>query len=505
MGFGDDIMATALARKAIEQSPNSKVVFGNPDTYHNHETNTLDVHWSEVFLNNPNIAQPEELVSNFICIPDYPGNRQSISYADTVTNQEKTAYSVFAWTKDFHAPKGELFFSNDELLKVAKTVARLPRKFVVIEPNVMTKDWINHKGWNIDNWKAVVKSAPYIPFVQLGAPQSKSFDGMAHLDTISFREACVILSFSSGYIGTDGGLHHAAAALNIPATVLWGHYSSPEVFGYKEHQNIRYSDGRGCGSIGVECPECPKSMENISVREVVDNLKKMYEKETGITENNAQPDLKKHSHNPVTDIETRYGTREINQNIRPIKYYSEAENPECMRMKEIIRETQCRSMLEIGSLWGWNYYHLASTMPIGSKIRSIDLQGHDDFGNKWDWYNNTNESLLQFNQELNDGGWDSSIYLGDSHGMEAIQFGESEGPYDLVYIDGDHSYEGVKADWKNFGKLATKVIGFHDIDNPNMGVKQFWNELKNAYRHEEIILISNENKSHRGIGIIYLT
>lgn len=63
-------------------------------------------------------------------------------------------------------------------------------------------------------------------------------------------------------------------------------------------------------------------------------------------------------------------------------------------------------------------------------------------------------------------------------------------PIDLIFIDGDHSYEGVKADWDYFAPHVSEfgVVVFHDTiwdlhPNPNlgrsdMGVPRFVDELR---------------------------
>ncbi len=85
----------------------------------------------------------------------------------------------------------------------------------------------------------------------------------------NFRQAMAMLSTAAIYIGPEGGLHHAAAALGIPAVVIFGGFISPKVTGYKEHVNLYTGESElGCGA-SLPCRCCHAALARISVDEVV--------------------------------------------------------------------------------------------------------------------------------------------------------------------------------------------------------------------------------------------
>ena len=87
---------------------------------------------------------------------------------------------------------------------------------------------------------------------------------------------------------------------------------------------------------------------------------------------------------------------------------------------------------------------------------------------------------------------------GDTHepaGIERIHNIVGEGSIDLLFIDGDHSYDGVKADFENFKCLVKSggYVAFHDITDNDYHrsykcfVEKYWREIKDNYPNWEFI------------------
>jgi predicted O-methyltransferase YrrM len=108
---------------------------------------------------------------------------------------------------------------------------------------------------------------------------------------------------------------------------------------------------------------------------------------------------------------------------------------------------------------------------------------------------------------------------GDSHAHEtkrAVVEALGGAPLDVLFIDGDHSYEGVRSDFELYGPLVRRggLIGIHDINEDFVTrhgrqtasisgeVPRFWRELSGRYRIEE--LVADPDQDGYGIGVIYV-
>lgn len=235
MGLGDWIMATADARD-VNEKYGVRVVFGDGQ----------NKHYSEVFDRNPRIAQTLEPDEVFAWVANYPSRRPYI---------KQTHKYHFEFHEEFKARTGELYPSDP------KTGG-----YVLIEPNVKQDYWLGkNKDWGFRNWKALVSKLD-CEWYQMG--QAPYLDKKRVIKTATFNDAINHLAGARLLITTDGALHHAAAALGIPAIVLWGGVASPENLGYEQHINLWHGNF-SCGTHSKACKHCQQALAKITVEEVL--------------------------------------------------------------------------------------------------------------------------------------------------------------------------------------------------------------------------------------------
>lgn len=252
MGAGDDIMASGMARGAQERG--KRIAFGD-------RKRIIWGPYSEiVFRHNPNVAPPGcERDQDIEWIEYYKGRR--------IYNQHSP--TKWIWNYEFKPTPGQLFFSSSELTEGQ----RFGQGFVLIEPNVPAKKSVaRNKSWIPGRYQEVTNhllrdcGRRVVQF---------EYDGMVHklsgvtmARTRSLRDAYSILANASLYVGSEGGLHHAAAALGVPGVVIFGGFIPPQVTGYDFHINLT-GGAKACGSLH-NCLHCIEAMERITIANVMD-------------------------------------------------------------------------------------------------------------------------------------------------------------------------------------------------------------------------------------------
>lgn len=243
-------MATGMARGARERG--KRIAFGDGRRI------LWDSQSGEVFAHNPNIAKPgSEGAADLEWIAFHKGSR--------IYNRHSGDHWI--WNLDFRAAPGEMFLTPNEIA-IGK---RRGKGFILIEPNVPAwKSSAPNKDWGWANYQAVanrlrIRDHRVVQFAH--ARSSRSLAGTDVVRTLSFRDALSILRRAALYVGPEGGLHHAAAALGIPGVVLFGGFIPPSVTGYTLHTNLT-GGAEACGSLRP-CDHCRAAMAAISVEEVV--------------------------------------------------------------------------------------------------------------------------------------------------------------------------------------------------------------------------------------------
>lgn len=159
------------------------------------------------------------------------------------------------------------------------------------------------------------------------------------------------------------------------------------------------------------------------------------------------------------------------------------------------------SILEIGSRYGYTLVDIAHEMVPGAKVVSVDLPDQEGW--------NDPDAIFQLRANvarLVSEGYSAALIEGDSRSADVVARVKALAPFDVVFIDGDHTYEGVKQDWQNYGDLAPTVI-FHDIRKPKppewmgLGVWQLWAEIRSfAHKSDTVTEEFLADGSKMGIG-----
>lgn len=175
---------------------------------------------------------------------------------------------------------------------------------------------------------------------------------------------------------------------------------------------------------------------------------------------------------------------------------------ELMMFFEALKGKRLKTIVEIGTANGGVLWALCCLADPDATIVSIDLPG-GEFGGGYSV--EAVERMRKFAVPP------QKLYFlrEDSHkkatkdNLKAII---KNTPIDVLFIDGDHTYEGVKMDYEMYSPLVRKggIIAFHDIvlhlNVPRCEVEKFWKEVKKRKTVAEYI--DQNDTTWGGIGVI---
>jgi predicted O-methyltransferase YrrM len=169
----------------------------------------------------------------------------------------------------------------------------------------------------------------------------------------------------------------------------------------------------------------------------------------------------------------------------------------------LIRDRQLNAVVEIGTSNGGVFYGLCKLAAPTATMVSIDLPGGPFGGVMWIDGNKALMSYGKPKQKL-------EFLRFDSHKdatLKKLKGILGDRKIDLLFIDGDHTYKGVKQDYEMYSPLVAKggLIVLHDIcdhaSQPLVQVRKFWKEVKKGKDTKEIL--APEDKTWGGIGVIF--
>jgi hypothetical protein len=224
-------------------------------------TKSGQVRTHEAWIGNPIIAKPHEKYDKKIV--NSSGARPYIADVE---------FDRWVWKP--YKPKPCTIYATPEEIEFAQS---LEDGFILIEPSLKedrTQDNLN-RYWGWERFQAVVDGFP-ADWVQFGNKKTKLLNGARLIETRTIRMAAAAMTRASAAVLPEGGLHHTAAAINLPSIVIFSGFIGPDATGYENQINLYGSTGLGCGK-RVKCLHCEKALASITPEMVIDKLCKILE------------------------------------------------------------------------------------------------------------------------------------------------------------------------------------------------------------------------------------
>jgi len=190
--------------------------------------------------------------------------------------------------------------------------------------------------------------------------------------------------------------------------------------------------------------------------------------------------------------------RSLHVQITPLQ-----DREEIIEFLKIVERMRPRNVLEIGTARGGTLFLLTRVASEDAVLTSLDLPGGPFGGGYPERMVPLLESFAVERQRIH-------LMKADSHSehtrrmVEEVMGGQK---LDLLFIDGDHTYDGVRRDFEMYSPLVRKggIIAFHDIcpgpEDKVGGVPRFWAEV--SVGRDSKSVIRDPKQGGFGIGMLY--
>lgn len=185
--------------------------------------------------------------------------------------------------------------------------------------------------------------------------------------------------------------------------------------------------------------------------------------------------------------------------------YTLQKEHEILALLDICRSINARTVCEIGTQKGGTLILMMQLIPSLEHLVSLDI--HMPLSRQFGL-----QRAKQPPQRLD-------FIVGDSKldgTLSELRQVLGSHPLDVLFIDGDHSFDGVKHDFEMYSPLvrAGGIIAFHDIvpdyahsrgvvtGRRTGEVPEFWKSIRDQYRYLE--LIEDPSQDGFGIGVLYV-
>jgi cephalosporin hydroxylase len=191
--------------------------------------------------------------------------------------------------------------------------------------------------------------------------------------------------------------------------------------------------------------------------------------------------------------------------LRAARRFGIVQQPaEAIALLSLLHPSQPSCVVEIGTAHGGSLLLWARAAAPDALIVSVDLP-------PWELDDPAELEKRQRIASVASSGQRLHLVRGSSHDpavlAEARRLLDAR-PVDFLFIDGDHSYDGVARDFRDYAPLVRPggIVAFHDIHPHSRAwggdVPRFWREVREQYRHAE--LVTSPRQDGFGIGVIWV-